>query len=76
MKRQLEVSQEAQETQTQVMRDLRDANNERNFDYMFSNIKVYNGENPDEFEEWADRLETACMISNRDIREAAVALSA
>ena len=73
MKRQLE---EAQETQTQVMRDLRDANNQRNFDYMFSNIKVYNGENPDEFEEWADRLETACMISNRDIREAAIALSA
>ena len=58
------------------MRDLRDANNQRNFDYMFSNIKVYNGENPDEFEEWADRLETACMISNRDIREAAIALSA
>ena len=29
MKRQLEVSQEAQETQTQVMRDLRDANNQR-----------------------------------------------
>ena len=76
MKRQLEVSQEAQETQTQVMRDLRDANNQRNFDYMFSNIKVYNGENPDEFAEWADRLETACMISNRDIREAAIALSA
>ena len=46
------------------------------FDYMFSNIKVYNGENPDEFEEWADRMETACMISNRDIREAAIALSA
>ena len=44
MKRQLEVSQEAQETQTQVMRDLREANNQRNFDYMFSNIKVYNGE--------------------------------
>ena len=75
MKRQLEVSQEAQETQTRVMRDLRDSNNQRNFDYMFSNIKVYNGENPDEFDEWAERLETACMISGRDIREAAITLS-
>ena len=76
MKRQLEVSQEAQETQIQVMKDLKDANNQRNFDYMFAKIKVYNGENPDEFEEWAERIETACMISGRDIREAAIALSA
>ena len=75
MKKQLEVSQEAQETQTRVMQDLRDANNQRNFDYMFANIKVYNGENPEEFDEWAERLETACMISNRDIREAAITLS-
>ena len=75
MKRQLEISQEAQDTQTRVMKDLRDSNNQRNFDYMFSNIKVYNGENPDEFDEWAERLETACMISGRDIREAAITLS-
>ena len=75
VKRQLEVSQAAQDTQTRVMQDLREANNQRNFDYMFANIKIYNGENPEEFEEWSERLETACMISARDIREAAISLS-
>ena len=59
---------------TKVMQELRDSNNQRNFDYMFANIKVYNGENPEEFDEWAERLETACMISGRDIREAAITL--
>ena len=57
------------------MQELRDSNNQRNFDYMFANIKVYNGENPEEFDDWAERLETACMISGRDIREAAITLS-
>ena len=75
MKKQLEVSREAQDTQTKVMQELRDSNNQRNFDYMFANIKVYNGENPEEFDDWAERLETACMISGRDIREAAITLS-
>ena len=27
------------------------------------------------FDDWAERLETACMISGRDIREAAITLS-
>ena len=69
------MSKEAQDTQTKVMQELRDSNNQKHFDYMFANIKVYNGENPEEFDEWAERLETACMISGRDIREVAITLS-
>ena len=75
VKKQLEQNQTSQDNQTQVIRDLKESNNQRNYDYMFSTIKIYNGENPEEFEEWTDRLETACAISGRDIREAAIALS-
>ena len=42
---------------------------------MFANIKVYDGKSSSEFNDWTERLETACMISGRDIREAAIALS-
>ena len=57
------------------MEELKDSNRQRNFDYMFANIKVYDGKSSVEFNEWTERLETTCMISGRDIREAAIALS-
>ena len=59
VKKQLEQNQTSQENQTQVIKDLKESNNQRNYDYMFSTIKIYNGENPEEFEEWTDRLETS-----------------
>ena len=75
VRKQLDASNVAQENQVKAMEELKDSNRQRNFDYMFANIKVYDGKSPSEFNEWTERLETACMISGRDIREAAIALS-
>ena len=75
VRKQLDASNLAQENQVRAMDELKDSNRQRNFDYMFANIKVYDGKSSVEFNEYTERLETACMISGRDIRKAAIALS-
>ena len=75
VRKQLDASNLAQENQVRAMEELKDSNRQRNFDYMFANIKVYDGKSSVEFNERTERLETTCMISGRDIREAAIALS-
>ena len=76
VRQQLDMSNKAHENQIKAMEELKNSNRQRNFDYMFTKIKVYDGKSSAEFGEWTERLETACTISGRNIREAAIALSA
>ena len=75
VRQQLDMSNKAHENQIKAMEELKNSNRQRNFDYMFAKIKVYDGKSSAEFGEWTERLETACTISGRNIREAAIALS-
>ena len=60
--------------QTSAMRDLLDSTRQRNYDYLFVNIHVYDGANKDELETWLDQIEIACQIAGReqDIKKAAL----
>ena len=43
---------------------------------MFQNILVFNHKDPAMFDNWAERLELACSLSGRDIKEEAICYSA
>ena len=45
-------------------------------DRMFQNIPIFDGKDPTMFNDWAERLELACSISGRDIKEEAICYSA
>ena len=48
------------------MRDLFESTRQRNYDYLFVNIPVYDGANKDELETWLDQIEIACHIAGRE----------
>ena len=52
--------------QTSAMRDLFESTRQRNYDYLFVNIPVYNGASRDELETWLDQIEIACQIAGRE----------
>ena len=45
-------------------------------DRMFQNIPIFDGKDPTMFNDWAERLELACSISGRHIKEEAICYSA
>ena len=72
---QLEVSIDAQNKHVQTMEDLVSENKKRGYDRFFCDIPIFDGSNPSMFDDWADKLETACSISGRDIRLEAICYS-
>ena len=63
--------------QTSAMRDLFESTRQRNYDYLFVNIPVYDGANKDELETWLDQIEIACHIASweQDIKKVALGKS-
>ena len=45
------------------------------FDKLFDSIPVYDGEDPEKFEPWLSKLESACLVGKRDVREVAICSS-
>ena len=45
---------------------------QRKFDKLFDSIPVYDGEDPEKFEPWLSKLESACLVGKRDVREVAI----
>ena len=72
---QLEVSIDAQNKHVQTMEDLVNENKKRGYNRFFRDISIFDGSNPSTFDDWADKLETACSISGRDIRLEAICYS-
>ena len=52
--------------QTSAMSDLFESTRQRNYDYLFVNIPVYDGASKDELETWLDQIEIACQIAGRE----------
>ena len=73
---QLNLTMENQQKQTQVMADIMEESRIRRHDRMFQNIPVFDGKDPAMFDDWAERLELACSLSGRDIKEEAICYSA
>ena len=48
---------------------------QREFDKLFDSIPVYDGEDPEKFEPWLSKLESAFLVGKRDVREVAICSS-
>ena len=72
---QLNLTMGNQQKQTQVMADILEESRIRRHDRMFQNIPVFDGKDPAMFDDWAERLELACSLSGRDIKEEAICYS-
>ena len=75
LQQQITLSSQAQLTQVEALKELTATTAQRNYDYLFANIPTYDGSDPELCEKWLDRLEVACRISGRNIREEALARS-
>ena len=61
--------------QGQALRQLVENTQQREFDKLFDSIQVYDGEDPEKFEPWLSKLESACLVGKRDVREVAICSS-
>ena len=68
LEEQLRRANETQESQTEAMQDVAQVNYQMKFDHMFASVPIYDGTNPDSFDDWLYQSESLCEISQRDVR--------
>ena len=59
---------ETQEFQAEAMQDMAQANFQMKFDHMFAGVPMYDGTDPDSFDDWLYQIESLCELSHRDVR--------
>ena len=59
---------ETQEFQTEAMQDMAQANFQMKFDHMFAGVPMYDGTDPDIFDDLLYQIESLCEMSHRDVR--------
>ena len=59
---------ETQEYQAEAMQDMAQANFQMKYDHMFAGIPMYDGTDPDSFDDWLYQIESLCELSHRDVR--------
>ena len=60
---QIRRANDAQMEQTLALHDLVAMTEQRTYDSMFTAVPIYHGNDDEDFDEWADQLETLCEIS-------------
>ena len=68
----LNMTVKNQELQGQASGQLVENTRQREFDKLFDSIPIYNGEDPEKFKPWLSKLESACIVGKRDVREVAI----
>ena len=58
--------------QGRALRQLVENTRQREFDKLFDSIPVYDGEDPEKLKPWLSKLESACLVGKRDVREVAI----
>ena len=71
----LSMTAKNQLLQGQALGRLVENTRQREFDKLFDSIPVYDGEDPEKFEPWLSKLESACLVGKRDVREVAICSS-
>ena len=61
-----------QELQGKALGHLVENTRQREFDMLFDSIPIYDGEDSEKFEPWLSKLESACIVRKRDVREVAI----
>ena len=68
LEEQFHRANETQEFQVEAMQDMAQANFQMKFDHMFAGVPMYNGTDPDSFDDWLYQIESLCEVSHRDVR--------
>ena len=68
LEEQFHRANETQEFQVETMQDMAQANFQMKFDHMFAGVPMYDGTDPDSFDDWLYQIESLCEVSHRDVR--------
>ena len=68
LEEQFRRANETQEYQAEAMQDMAQANFQMKYDHMFAGVPMYDGTDPDTFDDWLYQIESLCELSRRDIR--------
>ena len=68
LEEQFHRANETQEYQAEAMQDMNQANFQIKYDHMFAGVPMYDGTDPDTFDDWLYQIETLCELSRRDVR--------
>ena len=68
LEEQFKRANETQEFQAEAMQDMGQANFQMKFDHIFAGVPIYDGTNPDTFDDWLYQIESLCEMSHRDVR--------
>ena len=58
---------ETQEYQAEAMQDMAQANFQMKYDHVFAGVPMYDGTDPDTFDDWLYQIESLCELSHRDV---------
>ena len=67
LEEQFQRANETQEYQAEAMQDMAQANFQMKFDHMFAGVPMYDGTDPDTFDDWLYQIESLCELSHRDV---------
>ena len=68
LEEQFQRANETQEYQAEAMQDMAQANFQMKYDHMFAGVPMYDGTDPDTFDDWLYQIESLCELSRRDVR--------
>ena len=68
LREQLEANNETLQDQTDAMVALADIARKQSYDHMFAEIPIFDGSQPELFNDWMESIETLCALSGRDPR--------
>ena len=67
LEEQFHRANETQEYQAEAMQDMAQANFQMKYD-MFAGVPMYDGTDPDTFDDWLYQIESLCELSHRDVQ--------
>ena len=68
LEEQFRIANETQEFQVEAMQDMAQTNFQMKFDHMFAGVPIYDGTDPDSFDDWLYQIESLCEVNHRDVR--------
>ena len=68
LEEQFRRANETQGYQVEAMQDMAQANFQMKYDHMFAGVPMYDGTDPDTFDDWLYQIESLCELSHRDVR--------
>ena len=68
LREQLEANNETLQDQTDAMAALADIARKQSYNHMFAAIPIFDGSQPELFNDWMESIETLCALSGRDPR--------